>query len=376
MFIVSSSANNGQCNPSNRLIPAPILRFRQIIIQKKISFFMASLLSGEGEYMKTFPGNKLPTNDFEAPTCEPANFCSNIEASPEKIDSFRKNGYVVFDNFLDEEQLQYWRNAVTHAVSKRDNTHRFPSKGQEDTTNVDFAYYLNVFIQRVNLFQHDEHMNKIFHNTKRTLGKVAADLQGVDGMRLWHEQALIKQPFANATAWHVDVPYWSFDSPHAISAWIALDDATLENGCLYFMPGSHEIVLEKYKNRVAANSPVTSYNEVSGDMSTRSYFDEIKIGKNMSDLINIHPEMASFPTVAAPLKAGSISFHHGSLGHGAGCNMTPNWRRAMTFQFMPDGSTFNGRQNILTQEQYEKLAIGDVLDDETVNPMMYRRGME
>ena len=89
----------------------------------------------------------------------------------------------------------------------------------------------------------------------------------------------------------------------------------------------------------------------------------------MSDLINIHPEMASFPTVAAPLKAGSISFHHGSLGHGAGCNMTPNWRRAMTFQF-------NGRQNILTQEQYEKLAIGDVLDDETVNPMMYRRGME
>ena len=326
--------------------------------------------------MKTFPGNKLPANDFEAPTCEPANFCSNVEASPEKIEAFRKNGYVVFDNFLDEEQLQYWRNAVTHAVSKRDNTHRFPSKGQEDTTNVDFAYYLNVFIQRVNLFQHDEHMNKIFQNTKRTLGKVAADLQGVDGMRLWHEQALIKQPFANATAWHVDVPYWSFDSPHAISAWIALDDATLENGCLYFMPGSHEIVLEKYKNRVAANSPVTSYNEVSGNISTQSYFDEIKIGKNMSDLINIHPEMASFPTVAAPLKAGSISFHHGSLGHGAGCNMTPNWRRAMTFQFMPDGSTFNGRQNILTQEQYEKLAIGDVLDDETVNPMMYRRGME
>ena len=122
---------------------------------------MASLLSGEGEYMKTFPGNKLPANDFEAPTCEPANFCSNVEVSPEKIETFRKNGYVVFDNFLDEEQLQYWRNAVTHAVSKRDNTHRFPSKGQEDTTNVDFAYYLNVFIQRVNLFQHDVFIQRV-----------------------------------------------------------------------------------------------------------------------------------------------------------------------------------------------------------------------
>ena len=40
---------------------------------------------------------------------------------------------------------------------------------------------------------------------------------------------------------HLDVPYWSFTSLHAISVWIALDDATLENGCMYFMPGSHKV---------------------------------------------------------------------------------------------------------------------------------------
>ncbi|NJK53034.1 MAG: phytanoyl-CoA dioxygenase family protein [Leptolyngbyaceae cyanobacterium SU_3_3] len=39
----------------------------------------------------------------------------------------------------------------------------------------------------------------------------------------------------------MDVPYWSFTSLHAISVWIALDDATLENGCMYFMPGSHKV---------------------------------------------------------------------------------------------------------------------------------------
>jgi phytanoyl-CoA hydroxylase len=152
-----------------------------------------------------------------------------------------------------------------------------------------------------------------------------------------------------------------------------LDDATLENGCLYFMPGSHKVVLKKYEDRIATNSPVKGYNEVSGEMNTCSYFDEIKIGKNMSDLIKIHPELAGFNTVSAPLKAGSISFHHGSLGHGAGCNMTSKWRRAMTFQFMPDGSIFNGRQNILTDEQCANLSIGDTLNDETVNPMMYRK---
>jgi ectoine hydroxylase-related dioxygenase (phytanoyl-CoA dioxygenase family) len=40
---------------------------------------------------------------------------------------------------------------------------------------------------------------------------------------------------------HLDVPYWSFTSLNAISIWIALDDATLENGCMYFMPGSHKV---------------------------------------------------------------------------------------------------------------------------------------
>jgi ectoine hydroxylase-related dioxygenase (phytanoyl-CoA dioxygenase family) len=41
---------------------------------------------------------------------------------------------------------------------------------------------------------------------------------------------------------HLDIPYWSFTSLHAISVWIALDDATLENGCMYFMPGSHKVI--------------------------------------------------------------------------------------------------------------------------------------
>ena len=47
-----------------------------------------------------------------------------------------------------------------------------------------------------------------------------------------------KEAFANATSWHVDMPYWSFFSPHALSQWIALDDATKDNGCMYFHPST------------------------------------------------------------------------------------------------------------------------------------------
>ena len=59
------------------------------------------------------------------------------------------------------------------------------------------------------------------------LGKMAAELAGVDGMRIWHNHALIKQPWANPTGWHLDNPYWSYYSRDAISLWVALDDATL-----------------------------------------------------------------------------------------------------------------------------------------------------
>ena len=69
------------------------------------------------------------------------------------------------------------------------------------------------------------------------IGKMAAQLAGVDGIRIWHDQALIKRPWANPTAWHLDTPFWSFSDRNAISIWVALDNATLENGCLFFIPG-------------------------------------------------------------------------------------------------------------------------------------------
>ena len=75
-------------------------------------------------------------------------------------------------------------------------------------------------------------MKILLHDER--LGKMAADLAGVDGVRIWHDQALIKMPWANPTSWHQDNPKWSFTSDVAISIWIALDDVTGHNGCIFF----------------------------------------------------------------------------------------------------------------------------------------------
>ena len=68
---------------------------------------------------------------------------------------------------------------------------------------------------------------------------MAASLMDVDAVRIWHDQSLVKQAWANPTAWHVDTPFWSFNNREALSIWVALEDVTIENGCMYFMPGSH-----------------------------------------------------------------------------------------------------------------------------------------
>ena len=68
---------------------------------------------------------------------------------------------------------------------------------------------------------------------------MAAELAGVDSIRLYHDHALYKPPWGNPTNWHVDNPYDPFYSRAAIMLWVALDDATVQNGCLYFLDGTH-----------------------------------------------------------------------------------------------------------------------------------------
>jgi phytanoyl-CoA hydroxylase len=175
------------------------------------------------------------------------------------------------------------------------------------------------------------------------VGEMAATLAGVDGLRVWHDQALMKQPWANPTAFHLDTPLWSFFDRKAISIWIALDDATPTNGCLYLFPGSH----------------------------LRTTFDNPGITKNLDAVFEMYPEFRTAEPFQAAMPAGACSFHNGMTIHGAGANMTHQARRAMTCAFMPAGAVFNGIQNILTDEQVAALEVGDPLADDAQNPLVY-----
>ncbi len=271
----------------------------------------------------------------------------NHKITPQDIANYQENGFLIIDDFLDSKELEIWRNAVDHALKNRAGR-KFPHSeiktGESDGINDDAGgYFGKVFDQVINLWMTDDKMKELILDER--IGKMAADLAQVDGIRVWHDQALFKRPWANPTAWHLDTPFWSFSHRQALSIWIALDDVTIQNGCLYFLPGTQK----------------------------ETQFDEPGIAASMGDIFDTYPQFRNTEPVASVIKAGSCSFHNGLNIHAAGPNMTTGFRRAMTCAFMPDGSTFNGKKNVLPDDYFKTLKIGDVLDNEEQNPLIYSR---
>jgi phytanoyl-CoA hydroxylase len=265
----------------------------------------------------------------------------NTTISQSQINAYQENGFLIIEDFLSPQEL-----TVMQAIANRGGQ-KIPGKagmvGEEDGINSNADYFSKVFDQMINLWQTDEGVKKLMLNPE--IGEMAAKLAGVEGIRIWHDQALFKRPWANPTSWHLDTPFWSFSDRRALSIWIALDDATLENGCLFFIPGSHK----------------------------KTGFENPGIGKNMDSIFDYYPGLRQMPSVSAVMKAGSCSFHNGLTIHGANANMTSGSRRAMTCAYMPDGNVYNGIPNILTSEQVSALKVGDLLNDEQQTPLIYPR---
>lgn len=259
------------------------------------------------------------------------------ELTNEQIGDYRRDGCLIVEDFLTKPELKELTAAVTEAVGGMGKKKILEGAKLEEGD----SYYDRVFLQRINLWKTNDTVRRYVLNPE--LGEMLCKLEGIQGIRVWHDQTLQKQPWANPTGWHLDNPFWSFHSRHAISIWIALDDATTENGCMYYLPGTHK-------------------------MTT---FENANIGENMDGIFKVYPQFRTIRPVVGAMRAGSAGLHNGLLVHGANANMTPGWRRAMTCGYMPDGSTFNGQQNILSDAQVSSLRVGSPLDDERQNPLVW-----
>lgn len=157
--------------------------------------------------------------------------------------------------------------------------------------------------------------------TDPQIGRLAADLLGVDSIRLWHDQVIYKpglngQPSnAGNVGWHQDYGYWQASSTtNMVTVWIALQDTDLNNGGMMTILGSHKWGLIK---------------------DSDAFFNQ--------DMDALRKKFASegHEWVEEPciLKAGQASFHHGLTFHGSGPNLTPDPRLSVVAHLMP-GDTY------------------------------------
>lgn len=261
-----------------------------------------------------------------------------------QIDRYRQDGVLIYRELLSANEADELISDISQAIVSMGDARVAGNaeydKGKRSDDGAD--YYDAVFLQKVNLWKVNEKIKRIFLGPQ--LGKMVCSLAGVEAMRVWHDQTLQKMPWANPTAWHLDNPYWSFFSRNAISIWIALDDATPENGCMCYLPGTH---------------------------LTAEFERNVPIGPSTGKLFQAYPEWKRIEPVVGRMKRGDCGFHNGLTAHGAGANMTPGYRRAMTCAYMPDGSTFNGRKNILPDEYVSTLAVGDRLQNDELTPVVW-----
>lgn len=232
----------------------------------------------------------------------------------EQINFYRTNGFVQVDDVLTSSEVaeltEYMEEAM---VSKDENSFK--------TDKEDGSYY-RVLNQKVNTWR--DHAGMARYTTHPKFARMAMELSGALGIRLFHDHALWKMPKdSKATPWHQDFPYWPMKEEGALSIWLTVDDVDQNNGCMMFVPGSHKA------------GKLTGINLI----EPQNIFDYVK----GTELENRNP-------VIVPLKKGSCTFHHGLTFHYAHANLTDQPRRVLAIIYFPDGTTYDGKSHISTDD--------------------------
>lgn len=221
----------------------------------------------------------------------------------EQIDFFRQNGYLHYGNVLTEEETAELRDALNRVLEGKSQSE--PEAARNISGGDD------VVIQVVNIWEAEPAFRRHLFNPK--LVEIVAALMGTDTVRVWHDQIQVKPPLRGGpTVWHQDHPYWPVIAPaDLVSAWVALEDATVENGCMSMVRRSH--LWGPYKSGTIGNK----------DDHSPDYDPEFI------------PEGEVVEVVPCPVKAGSVMFHHCLTWHGAPPNRSEHNRPAIAVHYMP-----------------------------------------
>jgi ectoine hydroxylase-related dioxygenase (phytanoyl-CoA dioxygenase family) len=155
---------------------------------------------------------------------------SHYQLTVEQTEFYRENGFIKLKQVFSPDVIAYYRDEISRKVIEL-NTETRPLSER--------STYDKAFLQVTNLWTKSAQVKQFVFGKR--LARIAAELMQVRGVRLWHDQALYKEPGGGITPWQADQYYWPLSSDKSITAWIPLQETLLEMGTVAFAPGSFRI---------------------------------------------------------------------------------------------------------------------------------------
>ena len=261
-----------------------------------------------------------------------------MESIPRPVRAhYHEHGFVMVPQLLDPDWLEALQPAIYEVFERN-----IPPQTDDRKKTA----YENAFIQIVNLGLREKVIRQLTHSP--VLGKVAAELLGVDGVRIFIEDLFFKEPQKGHTPWHQDSTCLAMVPSHMITAWVPLIPIT-NNGRLRFIAGSHRFDI----------------------------FGPEDISEETDDFFGALIEREELPIVELPeMRPGDVSFHSGRTIHGALPNHSQHIRQAFAIHYFADGARIQYEPNStgerLVQHCAPQLQLGDLAVSEAW-PLVYSK---
>lgn len=211
----------------------------------------------------------------------------------EQIAAFRRDGFIRLKHVFSAEELEHYAPEIERLTLAKE------ARPLEERST-----YGKAFLQVTNLWEHGGLARELVFGKR--LARIAAELLEVAGVRLYHDQSLMKEGGGGFTPAHADQYYWPLASDRVITAWVPLQAVPEEMGPIGFYAGSHRFEFGR-------DLPISDESEA-------------RISEEM--------EGQGFALVDDPFELGEISFHSGWTFHRAGPNRTADPRSVMTIIYM------------------------------------------
>lgn len=254
----------------------------------------------------------------------------------DQVRFFDENGYLNYGPVLTPDEVEALRNGLDRVIELElhggdDSSPEFRyGHDRRGETPAESGRAARAIHQFVNMWKRDAAYEATIHHP--TIAGAARGLLRTPQVRLWHDQIISKPPRDNGHfQFHQDFYFWPLSPPRIVSCWLALDDATVENGCMHVIPASHRDPRFSPEARAA---DVVAANAASerGEQPARTDRDTIA---------------SSDASIGTPveLRAGECMFHHCLNFHATPANRTDRQRRAFVMIFMAEGVRYHNAQS-------------------------------